>query len=94
MNFIKKNLGKIGAGLTSFGAMVVAGATHAAADADLVSAGASTTAIFADNKGAIITIFVGIITACTIIAVVFALLNRAKRMAVGVVAGGSRGRRR
>lgn len=91
-NFLEKNVSKIAGGASAVGAMLIAGATHAAADADLVAAGASTTAIFTDNKGEIITIFVGIITAITIIGVVFALLNRAKRMAIGVVSGGKRRR--
>jgi len=91
-NFLKKNLGKIGAGLTAFGAMIVAGATHAAADADLVAAGASTTAIFTDNKSVIIGIFIAIVTAVTIISVSIALALRAKRMAVGAVSGGKRRR--
>lgn len=72
--------------------VVVAGATHAAADPDLIAAGASTTDFFTDNKSTIISTFITIVIAITIIGVSIALALRAKRMAVGSVAGGRRRR--
>jgi hypothetical protein len=89
---IKGLINKIGLGLTA-GALAVLGLAnyaHAAADADLVAGMASTTAIFTDNKGAIITGIVGVFTAVIVLMLVFKLLQFAKRQMAGLFGGGRR----
>lgn len=77
-------------GLFSF---LGAKATHAAADSDLGTALASTTAIFTDNKSQIMLFFVGIFLVIIVIGVAIAAMNRGKKMIVGTVGGGGKRRR-
>lgn len=65
---------------------------RAAADVDLVAAAASTSAIFADNKGTVINMVVVVITAVLIFSLAVAIMLWAQYQAVGSIGG--RGRRR
>lgn len=73
--------------------MVATKAVHAAADTDLAVGFASTTAIFTDNKSAIIVWFVGIFTVLIVIGLALRALFFARRQANGIFGGGRKGRR-
>jgi len=85
---------KIGVGFSAFALAVLGVANHvsAAADTDLTSALASTTAVVSDNKGLIISFFVGLFA----IVIVIKLAKRALKVGGGSVLGamGGKGRRR
>jgi len=73
-------------------ALVFGASAHAAADADLVAGFASSTAIFTDNKGAIITYVVSIVLVVTVVTLIIRGLFFGKRMLSGVFGGGKRRR--
>jgi len=74
------------------GLLVVGNNAKAAADADLTAGLASTTAIFTDNKGEIITWVVGVFAAVIVMSLVIRALFFSKGMALGIF-GGRRKRR-
>lgn len=77
--------------LAAFGALVALGNNaFAAADADLTAALASSTAFWTDNKGTVVSIFLAFFIPILIIGIIFALLNRGRRMATGAAGGGRR----
>jgi len=91
---IKKYWKQIVGVLSVFALSVVALVQHAlaAADTDLVNGMASTTAIFTDNKGAIITGLVQIFIPIIILTIVIKVLFFTKRQAAGLLGGGKRRR--
>jgi len=91
MNILKK----IGLGIAGLvGALALGAKTSlAAADPSFATLQASSTTFWADNSGSIVQIFLVWIFPILVIAIIFALVLRAKRMTVGVV-GGKGGRKR
>jgi len=90
-----KNLGKkMSVGLMALvaGVLSVVNSVKAAADTDLVNGLASTTLIFTDNKGTIITWVVGIFAVTIVVALLIRALFFGKRQAVGMLPGGKRRR--
>lgn len=81
-------------GLFAMSVFALAGATgvNAAADTNLQSGLASTTAIFTDNYGEIITWVVGIFAITIVVLLVIRALFFAKRQAAGMLPGGRRKR--
>jgi hypothetical protein len=90
--FANKYMAKIGAAALALGLSVKGAVCHAATDADLQAGLASTTSIFTDNKGTIITYVVGIITATFIIGLVIKAAFFGKRQGLGMFGGRSRRR--
>jgi len=88
----KLSLAMWGGFLTLLGMGGLVSYTHAAADADLVAGFASSTAIFTDNKGAIITYVVSIVLVVTVVTLIIRGLFFGKRMLSGVFGGGKRRR--
>lgn len=72
------------------GLVALADKAKAAADADLVAGFASTTAIFTDNKSAIISYVVGIMLVIIVIGLIIRGLFFGKRQLMGVFGGGRR----
>lgn len=91
---MKKMLAKVGALMSAFALLVVAGAqkAFAAADTDLVNGFASSTAIFTDNKSAIISYVVGIMVVVIVVGLVIRGLFFGRRTLLGVFGGGRRRR--
>lgn len=89
-NFFKKSGAMLTMALVGAGALLKGAFVHAAADADLTAGLASTTAIFTDNKGTIITWMVGIFGVLVIIAIVFAALRFVRRKAGGIFGSGKK----
>lgn len=90
IKFLKNITGKTLALALAFGGFLTATATHAAADADLVSALASTSAMATDNKGSILEFFVAVGVVVLVIAVAKGGLNWAIRKISASVGGGRR----
>ncbi len=86
----KLSLAMWGGFLTLLGAAGLVSTTHAAADADLVAGFASTTAIFTENKSAIISYVVGIMLVIIVIGLIIRGLFFGKRQLMGVFGGGRR----
>lgn len=83
-----KNLSyKFGMGAMAVLGLVGASSVHAAADADLATGIASTTAIFSDNKSQIILGIVGIFAVTIVVGLVIKLLHYGKRQALGMFGG-------
>lgn len=89
---MKKYLSKIGLAVMAVLGLLGTKAVNAAADADLTAGFASTTAIFTDNKSAIIDWLVGIFLVLIIIALVFGALKWTRRQASGIFGGGRKRR--
>jgi len=87
---MKKLLNKISLGAMALMALVFGTQAHAAADADLVAGFASTTAIFTDNKSAIISYVVGIMLVIIVIGLIIRGLFFGKRQLMGVFGDGRR----
>lgn len=92
MKFLKSWLAKASLAIAGIGALLVGKLAHAAADADLVAGFASTTAIFSDNKSAIITYVVGIMLVIIVIGLIIRGLFFGKRQLMGVFGGGKKRR--
>lgn len=90
---LKNSLAKTIGVASGVGVALTAVATHAAADSDLSSGLASTSAIATDNKGAILTFFVTVGIAVMVISIAKAGLNWAIRK-VSASVGGGKGHRR
>lgn len=91
MNTIKKYFGYV----LSFVALVgltVSNYAHAAADTYLSSGLASTTLIFTDNYGVVISWVVGIFAITIVVGLVIKALFFGKRQALGMLGGGKRRR--
>lgn len=87
-----KYLKKIGiAALAVFG-MVSAASVKAAADTDLESALATTTAYIVDNKGIILGMLVSIFGVTIVVTIINGLLSRGRRQ-IGAAVGGGRRRK-
>lgn len=87
----KENLAVKAAGIvTALGAGAMALASHAAVDSDLSSGLSSTTAIFTDNKGIIITFLVGAFAVALVIRIVLKSINRGGGMVSGAISRGHR----
>jgi len=95
-NFFKNVWSKIG--LMALGVMGFLGlaANHAkaAADTDLTSALASTTAIFTDNKSIIVLFLVGVFAVAIVIVLLRKALGFGKAQVAGAMGGGRKGGRR
>lgn len=91
-NILKNINAKVMAFALAIGAMFSGIATHAAADTDLSTALASTSAMASDNKGTILTFFVAVGLVVLVIAVAKGGLNWAIAKISGSV-GGKRRRR-
>lgn len=85
-------LKRLSVGLMALLALVSTSAVNAAADADLTAGFASTTAIFTDNKSAIISWVVGIFAVTIVISLAIRALFFTKRQALGIFGVGRRGR--
>lgn len=86
---IKKILA-VGSMVMGLFAMIGTKMAMAAADQDLVNGFASTTAIFTDNKSAIISWLVGIFLVLIVITLIFGALKWTRRQAGGIFGGGKR----
>jgi len=89
---MNKLIKKLSVGLMAIAGLVGATATHAAADADLSAGLASTTLIFTDNKGTLISWIVGIFAVTIVVGLLVKSLFFGKRQALGMLGGGKRRR--
>lgn len=89
-NFFKKSGAILTMALVGAGALVKGAFVHAAADTDLQAGLASTSAIFTDNKGAIINWIVMIFGALVVITLILAAARWIRRQAGTIFGGGKK----
>lgn len=89
---MNKMFKRLSVGLMGLLALIGSKSALAAADTDLVNGFASTTAIFTDNKSAIIGWVVGIFAVTIVIGLAIRALFFTKRQALGIFGGGRRKR--
>lgn len=82
--FLTSSYAKMSVMALAVGGFLTAQATHAAADADLVSALASTSGMLSDNKGSIMTFFVAVGLVVLVLAIAKGGLNWAIAKIAGV----------
>lgn len=87
-----KMIKKLAVGVAALGGLVVGGLAKAAADSDLTTAFASSTASLTDNKGAVLSWIAGVFGVVILITIVVAALSRARRQVGGAIGGGRRRR--
>jgi len=89
---MSNKIAKLAVGLSAVGLAMSGLICHAAADSDLTSGFASSTAIATDNKGLIISYIVSIFLVVLVIGIAKAGLNWGLRKITGAFGGGKRRR--